>query len=401
MTGTALTRHVPVGAAPALIDFDEMLRRCTELCKAREVIRKEYWDKPQVMAFVGMRGAELGFSLGYSIANIDIIEGKPVVNAEARLTLLRLHGHEAIWDESTPERATLRYRRREYRNDPEMWRTYTYTLDMARESGLLDQWVERRYKNQGDQYYRTEKYVVGDDHGINAELVAAAAAQGKEWVAKEIEAGKIKCKDNWRREKPSMIRAGCVRHVSRMDFSDVMAGAAIDVDFDPDDRSHDSSAGARVVEVADDVELLDANGDPITDADVVEQVPGDDDTGTAGEGPNSPAESADPSSWEPAKEVGGEGRPAPSAAAPDEDDLVDDGWRQSFAIACNEKGWTADQRHAAIAFATKGRTATSTELRWEEVPEVRRVYRAVLAGEYRFVELDGEVMVGRADGAAA
>lgn len=238
--GSALARtkphHVPAGAAAQDLDFAEMLARARILAKSG-LVPKALQENPEGIVLVGMRGAELGFSFGYSLENLDVIEGKAVPNAQARLTLLRLHGHEARFTESSSERATIRVRRKEYRDDPDAWVTFTYTIEDARRAELAVIWVEEWRTPPGGDRKKGMKYVIGDDRGLDPAKVEAAPA----WAKKLIDAGPdaYRSKDNWRKDPASMLRAACVRHVTKMEFSDVMAGLGVDLvaaawDFDND-----------------------------------------------------------------------------------------------------------------------------------------------------------------------
>lgn len=222
-------RHLPAGAPPALVDFKELHRRAVVLAKAHTVIPKAFHDKPEAIVFVGMRGGELGFSLGYSIENIDVIEGRAVPNAQARLTLIRKNGHQATWGRCDAFSATIRVRRKEFRDDPDAWVEFTYSLEDARRAELTALWVQRRYRNQGDRYDRTEKFVVGDlMTGVDDELLGLARKQEKDWVQVEVDHARLFSKDNWRKDPGAMCRARCITTVSRMEFSDLLAGYAIE-----------------------------------------------------------------------------------------------------------------------------------------------------------------------------
>lgn len=288
---TALEHITPgalVGAGQNAMPFDELLRRADVLAKSG-LVPKQLNGNPAGIVLVGSRGLELGFTLGYALENIDVIESRAVPNAQARLALLRRHGHEARFVESTAERAVIKGRRREYRTDPDAWVTAIYTIEDARRAELTAVWVERWVNN------RPERYIVGDDRGVDEALVKKAP----QWAAVLIEAGSFKTKDNWRRDPVSMLRARAATHLCRMEFSDVMAGFGIaDIDLDSDagelvadgdeivgDGSDGDSAaavpdaGGGPVEANRPAPHVDPD-DEITDAEIV-----DDQPPAAGDGP--------------------------------------------------------------------------------------------------------------------
>jgi hypothetical protein len=396
MTGTALERAPSAGAPAAYIDFDELHRRALVLAKAHQVIPKPFHDNAEAIVFVGMRGAELGFSLGYAIENIDVIEGRAVPNAQARLTRLRALGHEARFTESTPERATLRARRRENRDDPDAWVTFTYTIEDAIRAELAVMWVERKYRRDGDRYDRTEKYIVGDVvNGLNPELVAKATAAAEAdaearreagnaqaapnlWVKREVDAGRVKSKDNWRKDPGSMLRARCATNVCRMEFSDVMAGAGIDL-YDAEEQGFDLDD-----EVAEG-EVVGAGGPDAGDgpADVV-------DGEVLEDAEEAPLEEEPPDAVPTKEQV-----PEPQGDTPPHDTKSDGGTdsgpsdegpkdeparplAQQIAIQANRAGVV---RGEVILAVTNGRTSSGREVTPEEGAAVLQAIEAIARGD--------------------
>lgn len=444
MPGTALerhvpTRHLPAGAAPAQVDFRELCLRANVLAKAHTVIPKAFHDNPQAIVFVGMRGGELGFSLGYSIENIDIIEGKAVPNAQARLTIIRREKHDARWGTCNASEATIRVRRKEYRDDPDAWVTYTYTIEDAIRAELATLWVERKYRKDGDRYDRTEKYVVGDVvNGLNPDLVDAATAAAEAdfaarleddsvktkpskpnlWVQREVAAGRIKSKDNWRKDPPAMLRARCITTVSRMEFSDVMAGHAIDPYEEPadergitedDELGQDfgeqiarAAAAPKVDDSQIDVDAIYAEHG-VEDAVLVDPSDkgGEDDapapeTGPGGGGGEPEGDPPAPKEAPPADATDEPWPPdlPPEAEAADEP-LVDNNWVQRFAITCRQAGLSDEERHALVHQATAGRVASGKQVRVSEIPAVRDWFAKLTAAEpdYIFKDVDGSVVI--------
>src|SRR3990172_8405928 len=83
--------------------------------------------------FVMMYGRELGIPAMTSLKTIYVIDGKPSCSGQALLALMRKGGMEVdLPDPGTvKDSATVKVRR-----PGGVWKTYTYTMDMARKAGL-------------------------------------------------------------------------------------------------------------------------------------------------------------------------------------------------------------------------------------------------------------------------
>ena len=281
--------HVPAGAAPDQLEFGEMLHRAQVLAKT-ELVPKPLQGKPEAIVVVGVWGAEHGVSLMTAIQEVHIIENRPSPSAQLRLALIRRAGHEVRWVDTSPTKAVIQGRRREYRHDPDGWTTVEYTLEMARQAGLLDEWAERWVDR------RKQTWTVGDDTG-RRDLTGAP-----EWVQKAVTAGDVRSKDNWRKYPADMLRARAASVLARMEFSDVMA--ALDV--------HDYTAEELGVDVGQDLdepaaseggpadEHDDGGGEVIDEAVVVEDLaPEPEETPPANSPPPAPGETPPTSSAEP------------------------------------------------------------------------------------------------------
>jgi hypothetical protein len=224
-----------------------MLRRAEVLAKS-ELVPKPLQDKPEAIMVIGVWGAEHGISLMTAINEVHVIENRPSPSAQLRLALLRRAGHEARFTESTSERATIRGRRREYRDDPDAWVTVTWTVDDARRAGLLDQWVQR----WNDK--RLERFVVGDDRGM------AGLKDAPDWARKLVAAGDVRSKDNWQKYPAEMLRARAASALCRMEFSDVLAAFGAHphtAEELGDDIGQDIDEPAELADGVDDAELVD------------------------------------------------------------------------------------------------------------------------------------------------
>jgi hypothetical protein len=276
-------RRLPAGAPSRELDFDEMMRRAEVLAKSGLVV-DALKNNPAACALVGMYGAEHGVPLTTSLTQIDVIENRPDPSAQLRVAIIRRAGHQVRWGETTEERAVIRGRRKENRNDPDAWVEVVWTIEMARKAGLVNRWVEKWFQVKGsDNKTRNKKFVevVGDDRGIFDEATRRQLGLKvvlPEWATELLENGEVKFKDNWAKYTADMLRARASKALSRMEFSDVMA--ALDV---PDDEEERDQAGdvdpEFVVEPAGD----DPEDDEIYDVEVLYE-DGDVDQVTGGGG---------------------------------------------------------------------------------------------------------------------
>ena len=270
--------HVPAGAAPAQLQFGEMLRRAEVLAKT-DLVPKPLQGKPEAIVVIGVWGAEHGVPLMTAIQEVHIIENRPSPSAQLRLALIRRAGHEVRWVETSPTRAVIQGRRREYRNDPSGWTTVEYTLEMARQAGLLDEWAERWVDR------RKQTWVVGDDTGRRD------VGEAPDWVRAAVDAGDVRSKDNWRKYPADMLRARAAAVLARMEFSDVMA--ALD--------AHDYTAEEYGIDVGQDLDEPVENTPPqengdaeeVDDAVVVEDLAPEPETGPPQSTSPAPAEPPD------------------------------------------------------------------------------------------------------------
>lgn len=90
---------------------------------------------PEQALTVMLTGRELGIPPMTAIRLIAVVDGKPTIEAELMAAMIfRDHGGDALrLEESTAARATYRYKRRGW---PE-YRTFTFTIEEAKQAGLL------------------------------------------------------------------------------------------------------------------------------------------------------------------------------------------------------------------------------------------------------------------------
>lgn len=211
---------VRAGMPSGILDLEEALVAADKI--ARSGMVPKAYTNPAAVLRTGMKGQAMGIGFWEAIDVIDPIDNRPVPNAQCRLGHIRHTGHEAefVFDQCDRDKATIRGRRREHRNDPDGWKTVVYTIAEAEEAGLLDEWVEHKYRLQGDQYDRTEKFVLR--RTATGYEPAQLGADMPDWATKEIKAGRVKRKDNWWKNRASMLRARAASTLYRMHFSDLM-----------------------------------------------------------------------------------------------------------------------------------------------------------------------------------
>lgn len=245
---TALEHVRPGANAPArVMDFDAM-REQAAFIAGTELVPTALQGKPDAIVVVGLLGQELGVPFMAAVSEIHVIEGKASPSAQLRLALVRRAGHEANFVETSSEKAVIRGRRREHRNDPNGWVVVEWTIKDAERAGLLDEFAEEWKKDgQGP----------GAKWKIESKLAITRDASGKyvvrdtgdplpDWARKQVASGRIKSKANWHRYPAEMLRARAASALCRMHFSDVLAGLGstdytaeelgIDIDQDLDDR---------------------------------------------------------------------------------------------------------------------------------------------------------------------
>lgn len=128
------TAHLPVN-----MEHYQVLK-----AQAKHLLESGFCPKgvttPQQVLYICIKGRELGFTDVYSLSNISIVNGRPVLGAEAMLNLVYRHfgGNAIRVRESTRERCIVEYRRPEWDSPSvEEW-----TIEDAKGASLLgkDNW---------------------------------------------------------------------------------------------------------------------------------------------------------------------------------------------------------------------------------------------------------------------
>lgn len=343
----------------------EGIERLYELSKRyakAEFLKKHYRGKPDNIMAVFLTAHDLRLPPTLTTLNkFHIIEGVPEPHVQVLLGLAATYGHEIWIDHQDMERAVVKGRRA----GGDRIDTFEFTMERAVRAGLLDEWWEEWYDSGGGQ--RKRKWVIKEGETPPA------------WVTRQGSKAERKKNDYWHSWPEDALANAAARRACRSICPHVLLGLpSAMVDFEPDhetsgggaqdaapragrgeDAAPTAPAGAPPDDEPEDEDIVDAD---VVDADVVE----DDDQGD----PDPEPEQDPPTSR-----------------------VVDDKWKQTFAMSCSGAGLTDDQRHAILHYATSGRTSTSKELLVSEVPAVREWFVKVTKGDYRFLELDGSVVI--------
>lgn len=364
-------------APPELTDHDwANLERKAKVLASSSLVPKSLQGKPSDIVAIGITAHDLGLPLTLTtLGKFFVANGKVEPTAQLMVGVALSRGHQLWWvtEADNEDRATIAGQRR----GSDRVEEFTFTIKQAEDAGLLDTWVERKIQKEGDRYPTTEK--------ITVDQPTTGPVPDKdlpEWARKKRAAGDVKRNAQWWNWRPDMLRAAATRRCCRSICPDVLLGLP-NVDFDTGQplvlERPETAGGGEPAPSAEDAAT--PVGDTPDDEDVV-------DAEVVEDGPSS---------------YDGDTESDDHQAGDDPAELVDDTWRQSFAIACNGAGLNADQRHAIIDAATAGRTRTSKEIYRGDVGAVRRWFRAVTEGEppeYRFLELDGIVVIAPRDQAA-
>jgi hypothetical protein len=117
---------------PSDTEWQTMMRMAGELVKSGML--PQHIKTPAAAVAIMQKGKELGIAPMYAMSNIAVIQGKPTANSELMLALIfRDHGDDAvIFEESTAERCTVSYKRRNATRQGK----FTFTIQEAKQAGL-------------------------------------------------------------------------------------------------------------------------------------------------------------------------------------------------------------------------------------------------------------------------
>jgi hypothetical protein len=143
----------------------DVMREQAEVLVRTGFLPREIQTAERALAVI-LKGRELRIPPMHALASIAIVSGKPVCSAELMLALAyRDHGDDAVrFEESTPERCVVSYKRRSWTER----QSYAFTIEDAARAGLTE--------------------------------------------------------GNWRKYPQAMLRARCMSAVARLAFPDSIAG---------------------------------------------------------------------------------------------------------------------------------------------------------------------------------
>lgn len=134
----------------------------------------QFKGKPEEITAVILAGQELGLKPMASLKSVDIIQGTPALRAHAMRAVVQAQGHEIELVESTNDRCVMRGRRK----GAEEWQTVEWTTERAEKLGLLgkDQWKKQR-----------PTMLIARATGEMSRLIASDALHGMPYVVEELE----------------------------------------------------------------------------------------------------------------------------------------------------------------------------------------------------------------------
>lgn len=220
MTGQAIERFTP--AAPAVLSDQEI--RSLEF-QSRAIVALD----PRIKG-----DKEKGLALAITLWNygvpvtpvnakkLHLIGDDIFESAQFLLGLLTMHGYDAWVVEDTEERAVVRGQR------PGSSRVHEVVYDVARaaRSHALDEWVERKYRNDGDRFDRTEKFVVTvDGRPVGGPI--------PDWARKAIDLGRVRRNEYWFSYRPDALLNRALRRLAKRMGADALLGVGGPADDTP------------------------------------------------------------------------------------------------------------------------------------------------------------------------
>lgn len=245
--------------APAILDeraMESIRFRARSLAALDSRITKINDPAERAMAAVGL--AITLDSLGLSIDPIQarklhLISGDWTPSAQLMVELVQRRGHEIVPVTMTRDRAIFRGRRFG-QGEPI---TVEYSIEDARESGALDEWVEEWKKTSNNKSYCV-RFVVAVDGVPTTETVP-------DWAKALVDQRKVKRNDAWFKFRIDMLANRCVKRLTKWMAADALNGYGPVVEAEPGWRD-DVVADAEVLEEG---VISTEPEDDITEAEVV------------------------------------------------------------------------------------------------------------------------------------
>lgn len=254
---TAVERYTePRGGAVALSDRDmKSIEFQSQAIAFLDPRLKDMKPDEKKQAAVGLAITLYNYGLPITVTNakkLHLIQGEPVESAQLLIGLLEMAGHEVRPVVISDERCVLRGWRHGKGEPYEM----TYTLEQARTSGALDEWVEKWSKKDGGGWKLEARLVIRTDgEQVNTPW--------PDWVAKQINDGRVKRKDAWFLYRSDMLTNRCIRRLAKWMGADALLGAGSPFDELADEDEQRFDPPPPTVE--------DDRDDDITDAELVDE----------------------------------------------------------------------------------------------------------------------------------
>lgn len=139
-------------------------------------VPQQFKNKPMEATAAILAGAEVGLSPMASLRSFDIIQGQAAPRALTLRAIVQSYGHEIVLVESTATRCRMRGKRR----GADEWQSVSWTIDRARDLGLVgkDNWKKQ-----------PAAMLVARATSEIARLIAADAILGIGYTAEEIADG--------------------------------------------------------------------------------------------------------------------------------------------------------------------------------------------------------------------
>jgi hypothetical protein len=133
---TAFASYDPGAGTQGLVVADQV-RRFQEFARVlsqSELLPDGLRGKPANVFMALMQGLDLGLRPMQALNLIDVIKGKPAMNAQGMRAQILAAGHRYRIVENTDERCTIAAHRKDWPDDE--WPETTFTIDQAKQAGL-------------------------------------------------------------------------------------------------------------------------------------------------------------------------------------------------------------------------------------------------------------------------
>jgi hypothetical protein len=187
---------------------------------------------------------------------IHMIQGDVMESAQLLIGLLEARGHEVRVVEEGDERAVVRG----WRHGGGEPHQVIYTVDQARRSHALDEWVEKWTKDQGGKWRLEAKLIIR----VDGEVVNAPWPK---WAEEQIARGRVKRFDAWHDYRSDMLVNRAVRRLAKRMGGDALLGVGLSDEDEAGERIDPPAPSRSAPETPSDDETHD---DDIVDAELVE-----------------------------------------------------------------------------------------------------------------------------------